>query len=182
MAVVVEGHKGGVMKLLFSCFALLLLLNGVASAQGCPNGIPSANNPGCIPPDDSLSPYYEGSSGLQSVSPAARPSGSWQKTWGAIATSLSGGALGVVTGALSKQEAEQRAFADCKAKGGGGCQVDLTYRNQCAAMVVGKVEVKLAGAPTIQEATQISMKACQDLDRGCRVYYTACTEPIFLRY
>ena len=45
------------MRLVFVAF--LSVVSSAAVALGCPNGIPGAGNPGCIPPDQSNSPYYQ---------------------------------------------------------------------------------------------------------------------------
>ncbi|QDH71346.1 DUF4189 domain-containing protein [Marilutibacter alkalisoli] len=54
---------------------------------------------------------------MQQQSP--QPTGWWETTWGAIATSETGGALGTALGASNESEAKQIALSDCKAKGGG---------------------------------------------------------------
>jgi hypothetical protein len=124
------------------------------------------------------SPYYTGSN----QQPAApQPTGYWEKTWGAIAPSPVGGVLGTALGTRSKEEAERIALADCKNKG-GACMVNLTYHNQCAAMVVGDKELHLFGAGSIKKASDLGMSECEKSDSNCHVYYTACTEPIFHRY
>lgn len=110
------------------------------------------------------------------------PAGYWEKTWGAIAPSPQGGVLGAALGASSKEEAERLALADCKAKGGGACEVRLAYHNQCAVMVLGNNIYRTASAGSIEGAAEISIGACSKEDTNCRVYYSACTEPIFHRY
>ncbi len=125
------------------------------------------------------SPYYAGSN----QQPAApQPTGYWEKTWGAIAPSPVGGVLGTAVGASSKEEAERIALADCKAKGGGACKVDVAYHNQCAAMVLGERTYSWARAASEAEAAEIGMGDCKKGNENCRVYYSACTEPIFHKY
>ena len=88
--------------------------------------------------------------------------------------------VGTAVGAKSKHEAKRLAMADCMAKGGGGaCKVDVTYHNQCAAMVLGENTYSWARAATVEEATEIAFKDCIVGNNNCRVYYSACTEPVF---
>lgn len=54
--------------------------------------------------------------------PPPQPAGYWEKTWGAIASSESGGALGTALGATSQSQAEQLAIEDCKAQRGGAAK------------------------------------------------------------
>lgn len=88
------------------------------------------------------------------------PVGYWEKTWGAIAPSPQGGVLGTALGASSKEEAERLALEDCKAKGGGACEVRLAYHNQCAVMVLGNNIYRTASAGSIEEAAEIGIGAC----------------------
>ena len=85
-------------------------------------------------------------------------------------------------GALSKEEAERLALADCKAKGGGACEVEIAFHNQCGAMVLGNSELFTASAGTTLDAEDVGIKYCRKHDSNCRVYYSACTEPIFHQY
>lgn len=104
-----------------------LALAGTASAQSqaphvCGAG-PGPNEvmAGMAPGGNGVAPtplcYWKAQKGL-SEQQAPRPTGYWEKTWGAIAPSPKGGVLGVAVGAHSKQEAERLALADCRAKGG----------------------------------------------------------------
>ncbi|WP_157823722.1 DUF4189 domain-containing protein [Acinetobacter proteolyticus] len=112
-----------------------------------------------------------------------RPTGYWVKTWGAIAPSGLDAVLGTAVGADSKKEAERLALAECKAKGGENCKVQLAYHNQCGVMVIGAKELFTARAGSIEEATEVGIKYCKDSkDTNCRVYYSACTEPRFVKY
>ena len=57
--------------------------------------------------------------------------------------------------------------------------------HQCAVMLVGNGGyngVCLNRAATIEEAKADGMKECESKGDRCRVYYSACTEPIFHRY
>ena len=135
-------------KIIF--FGLLLPgANFSAFAQGCPYGMPTAGNPGCIPPDQlnqSPQPPPEVRSPL------------WAKTWGAIAIdeTVTGGGLGTVIGKKTKRDAQKAALQQCRATGGGEkCTVFLTYRNQCAVIVSGQMKTETASAESIEKATRV---------------------------
>lgn len=127
--------------------------------------------------------YWKAQEG-QSEQQAPRPTGYWEKTWGAIAGNRNAGILGSSLGASSKSEASRRAINDCKSKGGGtGCQIEIAYYNQCAVLVVDDTASLTARAASIEEASQLGLSKCKaEGGRGCSVYYSACTEPIFHRY
>jgi hypothetical protein len=107
----------------------------------------------------------------KSVEPPAR----WMDTWGAIAADADNGSLGTVVGMSSEQEAQRAALAQCRAKGGAKCEVDLTYYNQCAVMILGNKTYATARAETIERATQLGMKICNTENTKCRVYYSDCS-------
>ena len=149
---------------------------GGLSAQGilCPSsGLPIQQDPGCWARENEKAAQ-------QPRQQQPRPTGYWQKTWGAIAPSPIGGVLGTAVGARSKKEAERLALADCKAKGGKACEVEIAYHNQCVVMVSGQANYRFASAGSISEASQLGIKLCKQRgDSNCNVYYSACTEPIF---
>lgn len=111
-----------------------------------------------------------------------QPTGYWEKTWGAIAPSPLGGVLGTALGASSKEEAERLALADCTAKGGGACEVQIAYHNQCGVMTVGEKKFFTASAGSESEAKAYGLELCEKEDNNCSVYYAACSEPIFHRF
>lgn len=111
-----------------------------------------------------------------------RPTGYWETTWGAIAPSPISGVLGTAVGASSKAEAERSALSDCQRKGGRSCKVNLAYHNQCAVMIVGDRYLSSFSNATLDEAQGRGLAECQNGYGKCRVYYSACTEPIFHRY
>ena len=117
-----------------------------------------------------------------SVYALSPPAGDWKETWGAIAPSDKDNIFGAAVGEDSKQEAEQIALADCKARGGAACKVELAYQNQCIAMVTGKKQFKLKSADSIAAATQQAMADCQQDDTACRVAYSVCTLMRFVPY
>lgn len=170
---------------------LLALAGGAeVQAQGAPHvcgGGPGPNEvqAGVQPGGNGMAPtplcYWKQDQQAQQPSAPPQPTGYWEKTWGAIATSETGGALGTAIGFSDKEQAEQIAMQDCKAKGGGGCKIGLSYHNQCAVMLVGN-DVTLSRAASIEEAKADGMQACEARGDNCRVYYSACTEPIFHHY
>lgn len=155
----------------------LALLAGVAHAQD--------NNPNSAAYHalhNAQSPNYVGPRPRQ---PEAQPAGYWEKTWGAIATSDSGGALGTALGASTEAQAKQFALSDCERKGGGGCRSSFAFRNQCAVAVIGSKTFRMFGAPTIADASNDGLRDCAAANRdkrSCRIYYSACTEPKFREY
>lgn len=168
------------MKVQALAFLSLLVLSGSAFAEGgCDPGYTPVNNGQnwtCIPGGNDTSTVQPQSNSTK------RPSGYWEKTWGAIAPSPKGGVLGTAVGAKTKQAAERLALSDCKAKGGGACKVNLAYHNQCAVMIVGDKYLTSYSNATIEEAANRGLKECNADNTGCRVYYSACTEPIYRQY
>lgn len=148
----------------------LLVMSGYVMAEGahCPSGYYPVSSPGvmgCAP-----IPGYGDSSQPSQSSPQKL-----QTRWGAIAVDGRKGSLGTSVGMQSKVEAESTAMMECRAKGGDNCEVDLTYYNQCAVMILGSSKLNTASAATIEEATQIGMKTCAASDTGCHVYYSDCS-------
>ena len=153
-------------KWLLLCF---LSLSGAANAQGCPAGIPSAGNPGCIPPDRTNSPYYQNGS----TQPSA--SGRWETRWGAFVLDQKTG-LGISSGMSSKRAALSAATADCRAKGGTRCKVELVYSNQCGVLIEGDRGYNTAAADTVEQATSIGMRTCENADANCKLYFSECSQ------
>lgn len=153
----------------------LLTLSSLASAQVCPYGA----YPGrldepqiCRPPPDDTS---------HGINESAVPQVRWGKTWGAIAidAGAKNGGIGTVVGMPSKRSAQKEAIEQCRATGGGaGCKVMLSYRNQCAALVSGNTKVKAVSAPNIEEAKQFGIEECSAIDTDCKIYYSACSDPV----
>lgn len=157
---------------------LAVLAASSSQAQEAP-----VNSPAYHAVHNPQSPYYVGPKQQQpAVQQPPQPAGYWEKTWGAIAPSPVGGVLGTALGASSKEEAERLALEDCKAKGGGACEVEMAYHNQCAVMTVGDEFLGSASAGSIERAQEIGLAACRERDTNCSIYYSACTEPIFHHY
>lgn len=157
----------------------LLFTTGVLHAEGeCPPGMfptnPSgAQGPvGCAP----IPGYNQQQQQAQPQQHAPPPQ--WATQWGAIATDSANGALGAVTGLPSKSQAQQSAMADCQTKGGAQCKLQVTYDNECAAMVVGNKIFNVGAAENVDKAIQLGMAKCRETDTNCHVYYSACSLPV----
>ena len=156
------------LKLLF----LWLILTGAVAAQNCPPSIPSAGNPLCIPPDQETSPYYQGSVRSSPINMQ------WADRWGAIAidTNVSTGGIGIAEEMESKRGAEQTALAQCHKTGGSrGCNIALTYFNQCAVIVWGDQKINTVSAQTVEAAAKRGMLVCNSADKNCQIYYSGCS-------
>ena len=157
---------------------LLLLATGIAHAEGgCPPGlIPASgtNINSCVP----IPPGYYNNQQQATPQPSA-PAAQWVDHWGAIATDSMTGSLGSVTGMLSEGEAQRAALSDCVKKGGARCKSQTSYRNGCAAMVIGNKEFNVGSAATMDEAIKSGMKVCTDTgNTNCHVYYSVCSLPV----
>lgn len=114
------------------------------------------------------------------------PTGRWIKTWGAVAIAK-GGDVGVALGKQKKTEASSESIANCAQHGARDCQVVLSFKNQCAA-VVSPSDGRLGGstfarAVSIEVASATAMDICTGRgSSGCRVIYSGCTEPIFEKF
>lgn len=157
----------------------LLLLNGAVYAEGgCPSGmIPYSgtdlNSCGPIPPG------YYGNQKQNPIKAQQYPPPQWVTRWGAIATYEPDGSLGTATNMSSQSQAEQAALADCQSKHESACKVQLSYFNQCAAMVISDKGYNTGSAATVDQAVQAGMRICRDSgDPNCRVYYSACSLPV----
>jgi hypothetical protein len=152
--------------------AVMLICSGaVVHAQGsCPSGSyqvgdPNQGSTGCAP----IPGGDQGSS-----SPAQH----WVAGWGAIATYIPKGVLGYSTNLPTKEQAEQAALQDCRAKGGLDCKIEISYGNQCAAVVVGDPGYGVFPGATLSEATNKSLKECAAAgNKGCHILYSACSMP-----
>ncbi|WP_414675273.1 DUF4189 domain-containing protein [Luteibacter sp.] len=153
--------------------ALLSLHAGVASAQ-CAPGIPSAGNPGCIPPNQQSSPYYQGQTDVEAATPVEVPA-RWADRWGAISLDDVDSKAGATIGKASEREASRGALAVCKEHDGSHCEVVITYHNQCAAVAQKDTGglAGLASAASIDEAKELAIRKCSD--NTCRVIYGACS-------
>jgi hypothetical protein len=165
------------------CTALLLLVCATYAsciqAQECPEGIPSAGNPDCLPPDDANSPYYQGDRNGQTAQPA-QPPVVWASRYGAVAYDSVSGAEGHITDQSSKSQAESTVLSFCSQHGGTNCKVLVSYYNQCAAIaqVSGGGQMGTGRALHPQQAEQLAMDACQKGASNCKIVYSACSLPV----
>jgi len=109
------------------------------------------------------------------------PPAQWADQWQAIATDKQKAILGTSAGSASSDASAQAALSDCQAKGGSDCDVQITYRNGCVAMVIGNTLMNTKGAPTKAEAERLAMAKCSEADTDCHVYYSACNAAVRIR-
>ena len=168
----VQPRRRQAMKGLFLPMLLLGSASPAFGEGGCPDGqFPSQNGPVmmCVPGS------VPGASGSQQ--PVV-----WADRWGAISADGITGSLGVSVDMPSKRKAERAAMADCRAKGGKKCGVDISYYNQCAAMILGDHRYNTSRAATEEKAIALGMGTCEkEGDTNCRVYYSACSTPVRIR-
>lgn len=172
----IRSMKGVVNTLILLAICLMAAAFAPASAQACPQGISSAGNPSCIPPD------LSGSSGAARGSTRAVPLGRWHKTWGAVAMDYESSGAGVALQRFSRKDAEREALTQCALKGHLNCKVRLTFHNQCGAVAgsVGGNAIGLANAPSESRASASALRQCEG--PRCEVWYSGCTKPIFERF
>lgn len=145
----------------------LICFSSGASAQGCGNGVPSAGNPMCIPPDAVGSPYGSGEGGGGSGA-------AWRSYWGALARDEKDSVIGVAEYSASRRRATKLALSDCKSKGGTGCVILVTYKNQCATVVMGSRSYYVNAGAAVSDAAEDGLRNCAASDQGCRVAYSNC--------
>ncbi|WP_425478316.1 DUF4189 domain-containing protein [Frateuria defendens] len=151
------------------------ILTSVAWSQ-CAPGIPSAGNPGCIPPNQSNSPYAQGEAVRQHAAPIQAV---WADRWGAIAMDGNTGEAGTVVGYATQSEAVSAAIGDCSSKGAKNCKPLLIYHNQCAAVAQStEGALNASGAPTLDEAKSLSIERCGQHGGKCNVVYSDCSYPV----
>jgi hypothetical protein len=156
--------------------ALLLILYAPLSWSQCAPGIPGAGNPGCIPPATPGSPYGQPTtSGVTGSAPPA----TWEDQWGAVAMDYANGASGSVSNSPTKERATRSAIVDCKGQGGTSCEIMLTFRNQCAAIVQRSDGGFFYGA-TAAEKQDAESRAIVKCGHGtvCNVLYSQCNYPV----
>lgn len=122
---------------------------------------------GCAPLDN----------GVQQPQRSQPPPQMWMDHYGAIATDEPRGAMGASTDMQDRQSAEDVAMANCQAKGGVNCRVQISYGNQCVALVVGGKIFNVNSGATISQATEKGMQMCKPEANDCHVYYSACSRP-----
>jgi hypothetical protein len=157
--------------LLGLCFMPLMAFAQTA----CPIGT-AAGSMGCGP-----SPSEGTGGGVASP----RPSGKWEKTWGAIAASGSGD-TGIALKQKDKKSAVAEAKRQCSRGGASDCKELISFRNQCAALVApanGGLGGSWGRAATLELAVEDSMKGCEKTTgQACRIVLSGCSEPRYVLY
>jgi len=81
----------------------------------------------------------------------------------------------------TKNEAERMALDECKKEGGAGCEIDLTFSNQCGAIAWGASEARTFRAETKEIASANAIEACSEKTADCKIYYADCSFPAHVR-
>jgi len=151
---------------------ILSLLSSAAWAQ-CGNGVPSAGNPGCIPPDVF---FHQDNDGFSPSSPREV----WEDRWGAIASDAQQGSGGTATGQRNQFQAEQTALTNCAKKGGENCKIIFPYRNQCAAAASSRDKAGFGRNSSRARAEAAAMEECNKVDNtgSCKIVYSDCSMPV----
>ncbi|MBO9695834.1 MAG: DUF4189 domain-containing protein [Sphingopyxis sp.] len=174
---------------LFAVAATLFLAGSpvekARAEQGCSDGYVPQPSPEGIrcQPIPGLYQYREPGGGQ----PAPQvPQGHWETRWGAFAASEDG-TIGLSSTRPSEEDAVADAIARCTSRGGAGCQMAMTWYNQCAVLVAGqapngKYNPFYYKHYTIKKATKVAMKQCTDQNlNGCKVYFSDCSKAEFIR-
>jgi len=150
--------------------SILSLLSSVAWSQ-CGNGVPSAGNPGCIPPDVY---YHQGNDSAPSYREV------WENRWGAVAQDKETGRGGSAKKQRNESEAKKNALINCKARGGSNCEILFVYRNTCAAVAAGATKgTGFSTGTTEDEAGEKATARCYKYgDYPCKVVYSDCSLPV----
>ena len=149
--------------------SLWIFWGGIALAQQCPPGqIAYGSGPGL---------NMCGPDRRQQQAPQPPPQ-QWERRWGAIATDIPKGIVEAITDKSSKREAERAAMANCTARGGSPCKLEIAYDNECVAMTVGSKAIGINTGNTNDAAVQRAMQSCNAVNTpDCHVYYSACSLP-----
>lgn len=171
-----KSGKSAARLFLAALILALTLYVGTTRAEGnCPEGYypigAASGRPGpqgCAP----IPGYNQNGSQYESRSPR------WVDQWGALATYEPDGSFGAVVGSASQGEAEKKALDICQGKHGSTCRVELSYRNQCAALTASDTGYNTTSAKTIKSAMEKGIRICKDAkDLNCFTYYSACSLP-----
>lgn len=117
----------------------------------------------------------------QNAAPAASP-GYWTESWGALATYVPKGIIGVSTGLGSRQEAEQAALLDCKAKAGATCKLEAYYQNACVALAGSDTGYAVSSEPDASTAKSKALNTCTKAGySNCQIFYASCSKSTFVQ-
>jgi len=156
---------------------LALAFSGAVGAQCAPR-IPSAGNPGCIPPDQQNSPYYKGQpSGADDSAQA--PIVYVRTGWAALAVDRVQGSSGSAVKFKSGPAAKRTAIAECEKNGGTKCKVAIFFSDQCAAVAqpLSGGDLSTATAETVAAAKDKAIRKCGDMNT-CTVLISDCSSPV----
>ena len=151
-------------------FALGVFYGPLAVAQ-CAPGIPSAGNPGCIPPNQQNSPCDQPAQGAPVDSTAT-----WADRWGAIAMDPHSGVSGLAEHETSKAKAVNGALSQCSSRDGVKCEVLVAYYNQCIAVAqrFAGGPVQPARSPDLVDAKNRALDGCGGSSQ-CTIMYSSCS-------
>lgn len=157
---------------------LIAVMPGMAKAEGrCPPGMfetVSRDYLACAP----IPGYGQGDSDTGEESQPPIPT-EWEERWGAIATESKGGGFGAVNSFESESAATQAALQQCRTTATISqtkCEVQISYRNQCAAYAWGAGRSVASHAIDIPTATEDALKSCgATAGTACKIYYSGCS-------
>jgi hypothetical protein len=155
--------------------ALIICLYAPLAWSQC-SGI--SNGGGCVPPPctpgSPLACNQQQQQGQQQAAP--QPRAVWADRWGAIAVDENSGKAGTVEGEPSKSAANRVALEKCAENGGVGCNILLTFHNQCAAIAQnpGEGALSASGNPTKEGAEQDAIARCHE-GNACKIVYSECS-------
>jgi hypothetical protein len=105
--------------------------------------------------------------------PATLPA-RWATRWGAIAVDNHTGDVGTSTDQSTASNARRIALKQCSSK---GCEVQMEYHNQCAAIAWGTKVYNASSAATLEEASERAMRLCGKDASDCKIVLAECSLP-----
>lgn len=153
--------------------ALALIAIASAAHGQCAPGISGAGNPGCIPPNQTNSPYYQGAS-VTGIPP--QNAGHWEDRWGAVAIDVKLLKAGFLVDQTTKSDAEGQALSRCEAEGGNSCEIIISFHNQCASIAQQQESHQLSTA-TAADAKEADSRSLRRCGSNCKIIYNQCSLP-----
>lgn len=101
----------------------------------------------------------------------------WRTQWGSIAIDGSKDVVAASTQSRTKKISEKLALEECRQKGGDNCRIDLSYFNQCAAVIASPTSFYTQSAVTEDAAIERGLNRCRQSEHDCEVRYSACSLP-----
>lgn len=160
--------------LLFAFLMITTLSTSAARAEGgCPPGeYPQEGNGWrtCVPIP-----------GAEQNSTATATSGYWTESWGALATYVPKGVVGVATGLGRRRDAEQAALLDCKEKAGATCKLEAYYQNACVALAGSDTGYAINSNADSDVAKKNALETCSKAGYpNCHIFYSSCSKSTFV--